>query len=225
MKPTEMKARCAICKHYRLITYAAGNYAIGCMKASKDGEHPVDIYKLDRCPREHAKKRFNKVESSELLPVLGKIYAETSASNVFLPLVEMLRDAGPTVRRKSQYLAKALVAMDILKVISRSEKGFRGTRCIYRWNIKAGPPSLKMVDDINAWLKECNEKLSAKKYQQEAEKEQKGVSAFVMDQGTTVCEQCWMRSTPDCYSKLKMMGIDCKKVNLNTIRYAEASMG
>jgi hypothetical protein len=56
MKPTEMKARCAICKHYRLITYAAGNYAIGCMKASKDGEHPVDICKLDRCPREHAKK-------------------------------------------------------------------------------------------------------------------------------------------------------------------------
>ena len=225
MKPSEMKARCAICKHYRLITYAPGNYAIGCMKASKDDEHPVDILELDRCPREHGKKRFNKVESSELLPVLGRIYAETAASNAYLALVEILKDAGLSVKRKSQYIAKALVAMDILKVISRSEKGFRGTRCTYRWNMKVGPPSLKMVDDINAWLQECNEKLSARKYQQAAEKEQRGVATFLMDKTTTVCEQCWLRSTPECYSKLMMMGIDCKKVNLNTIRYAEASMG
>lgn len=225
MKPTEMKARCGLCKHYRLITYGDGGCAIGCMKASHDGIYPVDISKLERCPREHSKKRFNKVESADLLPLLGKIFAMTSASPAVLALHEMLKNAGPSVKRKSQYVGKALVEMGILKVVSRGVKGEKGMRCSYRWNMKIGAPSLEMVDKINCWLKDCNERVTARKYQVEAQKVPKGSESLVVDKGATLCEQCWMRDTPDCMARVKTMGLDCKKVNINTLRHAEASMG
>lgn len=226
MKPTEMKARCAACKHYRLINYGEDHYGIGCMKATVDGVHPVDIITLERCPRSHTKKRFNPVEAAELMPILGQIYGKTAAADCFLPLHEMLRSGGPTVRRKSQYVGKALVEMGILKVISRSEKGYRGTRCTYRWDVKKyGPPSLDMVDKINSWLQDCNERLSARKYQKAAEVLTRRTEQLLVDKGVTVCEQCWMRDTPDCYARVRAMGLDCKEVNINSIRYAEARLG
>ena len=226
MKPTEMKARCAACKHYRLINYGEERYGIGCMKASVDGIHPVDIITLERCPRSHSKKRFNPVIGAELMPILGQIYAKTAASECFLPLHEILRAGGPSVKRKSQYIGKALVEMGILKVISRSEKGYRGTRCIYRWDMKVyGPPSLDMIDKINSWLQDCNDKLSARKYQRAAEIKIRPVEQLLVDKGVTVCEQCWMRDTPNCYEKVRAMGLNCKEVNINSIRYAEARLG
>ena len=46
-----------------------------------------------------------------------------------------------------------------------------------------------------------------------------------IDEGVTSCETCWLREFPDCHQKLMAMGLDCKKMNINTIRYGKASVG
>lgn len=226
MKTSEMKVRCSICKYYRTIRYADDHLSIGCMKASPNGIWPVDIISLDRCPRSHKKRRDHSVDSSELLSVLGKIYAQVSVTPDYISLHTLLKSAGPTVKKKAQHIAKALVNLDILKVVSRSEKGRKGMRCKYIWNIKAaGPPSLAMVDRINASVQQSVEDTTSKEYDKKALADVKPTKELLVDAGATSCEVCWMKNVADCRKRINAMGLDCKSININSIRYAEASVG
>lgn len=221
-----MKLRCSVCGHYRVIRYADGHLSIGCMKASSDGLWPVDIISLDKCPRTHSKRRDHSVDSSELLSVLGKIYAQVSVTPDYISLHALLKSSGPTVKKKAQHIAKALVNLDILKVVSRSDKGRKGMRCKYIWNMQAaGPPSLAMVDRINASVQQSVEDATAKEYDKKALAGIKPTKEMLVDVGATSCEGCWMKDVADCRKRINAMGLDCKSVNINSIRYAEASVG
>lgn len=226
MKTSEMKVRCSICKYNRTIRYADGHLSIGCMKASPNGLWPVDIISLDRCPRSHRKRRDNSVDGSELLAILGKIYAQVSVTPDYIPLHTVLKTSGPSVRKKAQHIARALVELEILKVVSRSEKGRKGMRCKYIWNMKAaGPPSLDMVDRINASVQQSVEDATAKEYDKKAMADIKPTKELLVDAGATSCEGCWMREVVNCREKIMAMGLDCKSININSIRYAEATVG
>lgn len=222
MKLSDMKSRCQICKYYRTIGYADGHASIGCMKASSDGIYPVDIVNMDECPRDHKKKRAVGVDPMEMLNALGVIFTMCCPNPGYIPLNELLKNAGVTVRKKYYHVAKALVELNILAVISRTAKGSRGIRVTYKWNlIEAGPPSLAMVDRINEHLAGLVAQSKVRANNANAARNPIKVRMLQVDEGKSICETCWMRDTPDCRSRLSAMGIDCKTVNVNSLRYEE----
>lgn len=221
MTNAEIKSRCHVCEHRRTIAYADGHLSLGCLKASPNGIWPVDIKSLERCPRSHRKRRDNSVDATELLNVLGKIYAEVSVTPGYVSLNTVLKAAGPSVKKKAQHIARILVDMGILRVVSRSEKGRKGMRCKYVWNLKSvGPPSLEMVEKINEEIQLSVDKATAKEYERKAIAEIKPSKNLLVDSGATSCERCWLRDVVDCRERIGAMGLDCKTVNINTIRYA-----
>lgn len=221
MTNAEIKSRCHICDYRMTIAYADGHLSLGCLKASPDGIRPVAVKSLERCPRSHRKRRDNTVDATELLNVLGKIYAEVSVTPGYISLNTVLKSAGPSVKKKAQHISSILVDMGILLVVSRSEKGRKGMRCKYIWNLKSvGPPSLEMVEKINEEIQLSVEKATEKEYERKAASEIKPAKNLLVDTGATRCEHCWLRDLSNCREKIGAMGLDCKNVNINTIRYA-----
>lgn len=222
MKLSDMKTKCYLCPDYRAMTYADGHVSIGCVKASDQGLWPVDIVNMDECPRSHKKKRSIAVDRMELLSALGSIYAICCPSPSYIPLHDMLKKAGKTVKAKHNLIAKALKELDILLVISRTAKGQRGVRVTYRWNLASvGPPSLELVDKINKHLSGLLESKKIKELKNRSERNPINARRLLVDEGTTSCLSCWMRDTPDCRKRLLVMGLDCKIVNVNSLRYEE----
>ena len=139
-----------------------------------------------------------------------------------IPLHDMLKKAGKTVKAKHNLIAKALKELDILLVISRTAKGQRGVKVTYVWNVKnIGPPSLDLVDKINEHLPRllANEKI--KELKNRSERNPINARRLLVDEGTTSCLSCWMSETPDCRKRLLVMGLDCKVINVNSLRYEE----
>ena len=226
MKATEkLKLICSWCKHYRVIVYANGSSAMGCLKASENG-YPVDIKHLDHCPRTHPKRRNIEIERSELLSVLGKIYAECAPHPAHIALYDYLSNAGTTVKKYKTSISQAITSMGIMKVASRGVEGKRGNTRIYRWNLKTfGPPSLELVDKIIMKVCETYEDEKVERLVKSSVKETPKSSTLQIDAGITSCDVCWLKDFPDCREKLMAMGLDCKKMNINTIRYGKSSVG
>lgn len=222
MKLSDMKSKCYLCPDYRAITYADGHVSIGCVKASSQGIWPVDIVNMDECPRSHKKRRPSTVDQMELLTVLGEIYAICCPSPSYIPLHSLLKVAGPSVKAKHNLIAKALKDLNILLITSRAAKGQRGVRVTYLWNLsKVGPPSLDMVEQINQYLSGLITREKVRMADRKMEINPIAIRHLVVDEGTTSCQSCWMRDTPDCRKRLTMMGMDCKIVNVNSLRYEE----
>ena len=222
---TKLLLTCPWCKHYRVIVYANGSSAMGCLKASENG-YPVDIKHLDHCPRTHPKRRNIEIERSELLSVLGKIYAECAPHPAHIALYEYLDKAGPTVKKYKTSIGRAIKAMGVMKVVSHGVEGKRGNKYIYRWNLKGfGPPSLELVDKIIMKVSETYEDEKVERLAKSSVKETPKSSVLQIDAGITSCDVCWLKDFPDCREKLMAMGLDCKKVNINTIRYGKSGMG
>ena len=221
----KQKLLCSKCKHYRTIVYADGGCAMGCLKAS-DNDYPVDIRHLDACPRIQRKRRSIELVPAELLSVLGKLYAECAPHPVHLSLYQYLSEGGPTVRRYKASIGHSLIAMGIMKVVSRGVNGKRGNTCIYAWNMKEfGPPSLELVDKIVMRMAETIEEDKLDRLAKAVAKDSPQSRTLEIDEGVTSCETCWLKEFPDCHQKLMAMGLDCKKMNINTIRYGKASVG
>lgn len=226
MKVTgKLKLLCSQCKYYRTIVYADGGCAMGCLKAS-DNDYPVDIRRIDACPRTQRNRRKIELEPQELLSVLGRLYAECAPRPTHLSLYQYLSEGGDTVRRYKASIGHSLIAMGIMKVVSRGVDGKRGNTCVYKWNIEGfGPPSLDLVDKI---VKTMSETIEEDKLERLAKAVAKGLPrsrTLEIDEGVTSCETCWLKEFPDCHEKLMAMGLDCKKMNINTIRYGKASVG
>lgn len=226
MKITEkLRLVCPWCKHYRVIVYANGSSAMGCLKGSDNG-YPVDIKNLDHCPRTHPKRRDIEIDRSELLSVLGKLYAECAPHPAHIALYEYLAKAGPTVKKYKTSIGRAITAMGVMKVVSRGVEGKRGNTCIYRWNLKTfGPPSLELVDKIIMKMCETFEEEKVERLAKSSVKETPKSRTLQIDAGITSCDVCWLKDFPDCREKLMALGLDCKHVNINTIRYGKSSVG
>lgn len=225
MKSSEMKLRCSVCAYYRLITYADGHHAIGCLKASEDGRYPVDIIRLDSCPRTHAVRRYKPVDQGELFKVLGELYTKTAAAPAHIPLYSMLDKAGESVRKRKNIIGKTLVKIGLLQVVDERVPGKRGICYVYKWNLKQfGPPSLDMADMINEKISEYVGDASDERMNRAAVLNTAKTHHIAIDEGVTRCDLCWMRDTNDCRHRLLAVGIDCKKFNVNTMRY-EAPVG
>lgn len=226
MKVTgKLKLLCSRCKYYRTIVYADGTADMGCLKGSEDG-YPVDIWYLDACPRTQRNRRSIEVKPSELLAVLGKLYAECSAHPVHLSLYQYLSEGGQTVRRYKASISHAITTMGIMKVVSRGVDGKRGNNCVYKWNIKDfGPPSLALVDKILKDMSETIEDDKLERLAKSVSNETPQSRTLEIDEGVTSCDTCWLKEFRDCHAKLLAMGLDCKKVNINTIRYGKSSVG
>lgn len=226
MKVTaKLKLLCSQCKHYRTIVYADGTCAMGCLKASKN-DSPVDIIHLDSCPRTQRKRRSLQLEPSELLSVLGKIYANCAPHPVHLSLYQYLSEGGHTVNRYKASIGHTIISMGILKVVSRGVDGKRGNTCVYKWNIKDyGPPSLDLVSKIIKNMSETIEDDKLERLAKYMSKETPQSRTLEIDEGVTSCDVCWLKDFTGCREKLMAMGLDCKKMNINTIRYGKASVG
>lgn len=226
MKVTaKLKLLCSHCKHYRTIVYADGSCSMGCLKGS-DTEYPVDIRRLESCPRTQRKRRSVELDPSELLAVLGKLYAECSVHPVQISLYQYLADGGSTVKRYKSQVGQAITSMGIMKVISRGVDGKRGNTCFYKWNIDTyGPPSLDLVDKIIKTMAETIEENKLNRLAQTVSKEAPKSRTLEVDEGVTSCDVCWLKDFKDCREKLMVMGLDCKKMNINTIRYGKSSVG
>ena len=225
MKSSEMKLRCSACQFYKLITYADGHHAIGCLKASPDGIHAVNIAHMDSCPRSHAKRRYKPVDRSDLFKVLGQIYTKTAATPAHIPLYSMLEKAGGDVAKRRNMIGKTLLKIGLLKIVSDRVPGKRGICRLYQWNLKDfGPVSLALVDMINERMSEYVGDASDERMNRAASLTRLHTHHIAIDEGVTRCELCWMRDTSDCRHRLLAVGIDCKKFNVNTMRY-EAPVG
>lgn len=220
-----MKLLCSRCKHYRTIVYADGSCAMGCLKASEN-DYPIDIRHLDDCPRKKKTKRKAEVQPAELLRVLGKLYAECSPHPVHLSLYQYLSEAGETVRKYKSSIGHVIITLGILKIVSRGVEGKRGNTCVYKWNIKDfGAPSYDLVDKIIQKMSEAIEDDKLERLAKSMSSVTPQSRTLQIDEGVTSCEVCWLKNVPDCHAKLLAMGLDCKKMNINTIRYGESSVG
>ena len=226
MKVTgKLKLLCSWCKHYRTIVYADGSAAMGCLKASEN-DYPVDIRNLDACPRTQRNRRSIELEPSELLSVLGKLYAECSPRPVHLSLYQYLSEGGRSVKRYKASIGHALIEMGIMKVVSRGVEGKRGNTCVYKWNIEGfGPPSLELVDKIVKSMSETIEEDKLERLANSMSKDAPNSRMLEIDEGVTSCDVCWLKDCQNCREKLLAMGLDCKKMNINTIRYGKSSVG
>lgn len=225
MDSSKMKIICSVCKYYRTIVYADGGCAMGCLKAS-DNDYPVDIRHLDCCPRDQKKRRQLELDHSQLLKVLGKIYAKCVTSPAQFSLYEFLKEGEKTVRRYKASIGHAIIKMEVLKVVSRGTPGQRGNVYTYSWNNDVyGPPSLELVAQIAKTMSVAIEDQKIKRKAESIGKDSPKSRVLNVDEGVTSCELCWLRDCPDCHDKLVAMGLDCKKMNINTIRYGGSPVG
>lgn len=222
---TKLKLLCSQCKYYRTIVYVDCGCAMGCMKESTNG-YPVDIRHMESCPRTQRNRQKIEVDPSELLIVLGKIYAECAPHPMHLALYQYLSDGGATVKRYRDSIGQALTTMGILKVVSVGVEGKRGNNRVYRWNLKKfGPPSLELVDKVISTMSETIEDDKLERLAKTISSEPPRSRTLEINEGVTSCEMCWLKDVTDCRQKLLVMGLDCKKVNINTIRYGKSSVG
>lgn len=226
MNAVNMGKICHSCQFYRSISYANGECSIGCAKAAGKDGRPVDIRNLDICPLGHGQYKEPVLLAKELLHALGKIYAKTAPSAAYISLYNLLSESGKTTDRRRKEISLALQQLNILTVVAKSIEGQRGRRCIYRWNKKAGPPSLDMTDNVIRQVEEIMyaAKLAKKRSLTEAANLDIPTSTIIVYQGQTRCDSCWLKGLDDCRAHLMSFGIDCKKLNVNTLKH-EAGLG
>lgn len=226
MDSSKMKVVCSVCRFYRTIVYAEGACAMGCLKASEDGEYPVDIRHLDACPRDQKKRKKVEIEPAEMLKALGYLYAQCAPHESHLSLHQYLSECHPSIKRYKSQISRTIIDMGLLTVVYRGNTGKRGNTCTYRWNMETyGPPSLELVDKI---IQTVSTFLADQNLQRRAEavtKEPPKFRVLEVDEGVTSCDVCWLKDCPDCHEKLVAMGLDCKKMNINTIRYGKSTVG
>lgn len=224
MKIVDMCMICRSCCYYRAISYADGSSSIGCIKASDTLGMPVDIRKLDTCPKSHGRRQRESIPAGELLKVLGHLYARTSASAAYISLYKVLDEAGDILAKRKQVIAQAIQQLDILTVVAKSVEGLKGRRCIYRWNMKKhGPPSLELVDKVNRHIEDLLDAAAiARKRQDCKAPEVISIQNIRVIEGVTSCENCWLKEVKDCRTQLLSFGIDCKKVNVNSMKHENA---
>jgi hypothetical protein len=216
-----MRAKCWLCEHCRAVSYADGSSSIGCMVPSEDG-YPVDIRFMEACPRGHS-RRCQDINRHDLMQVIGKIYAATSAAAGALSLIKMIAEY-PSLRGKKTLIGRAIVDLGIIRRVSDKVPGHRGRYCLYRW--VAGPPSIEMCDRITM----RTEELTYDMVRQRRVRIDTGTSMPRTIRisksmiGVTSCTKCRLSKVENCRERLLSLGYDCKKINVNKLPN-EVTMG
>lgn len=226
MKIIEMSKICHNCQFYWPLSYASGESSIGCRKAAGLNGRPKDIRHMTVCPLGHGARKEPILLANELLQPLGKIYAMTAPSAAYISLYKLLSEYGKSIDKYRVEVSLALQQMGILNVVAKSVAGLRGRRCVYRWNMKKhGPPSLELADKIIMQVEQIvlAEKLAKRRIVSAFDENLKTYNIQVKD-GVTKCETCWLKGLNNCRAQLMSFGIDCKKININTMKY-EAGLG
>lgn len=222
MRIIDMRAKCWLCEHHRTVNYADGSSSIGCMVPSEDG-YPVDIRWMEACPRGHSRP-CRDISRQDLMQVVGKMYAETSASPGELSLYKMIEDC-PALRGKKTLIGKAIMDLGILQRLSNKVPGHRGVYCLYKWGA-AGPPSLEMCDRIIHKTEELSFDMvqirQARIKNGTARPRPVKVSKKMI--GITPCTKCRINTVDNCRERLLALGYDCKKININMLP-DEVTMG
>lgn len=215
MRTVDMRAKCWLCEHYRTVSYADGSSSIGCMVPSEDG-YPVDIRFLEACPRGHS-RRCRDINRQDLMQVVGKIYAATSASPGELSLYKMV-EGYPSLRGKKTLIGKAIVDLGILRRLSNRVFGHRGICCLYKWNA-GGPPSLEMCDRIIFKTEELTFDMvrSRQARIKTGVTRPRPVKISTKMIGITPCTKCRLSKVENCRERLLSLGYDCKKINVNML--------
>ena len=226
MKVIKMAKICHSCQFYRSISYANGESSIGCLKAAGADGRPVDIRNIDVCPLGYAKRKTQILNPQEVLNALGKIYAKTAPSDAYVSLYKLLSETSESLHRRRMEISMSLQQLDILKVVAKTVPGQRGRHYIYRWNMKKhGPPSLEMADRVIMQVEQfINAEALALKRARTENVEEKKVFTVKVYEGVTDCKTCWLKGLKDCRTQLMSFGIDCKGMNMNTMKH-EAGLG
>lgn len=217
MKNIDVRGKCWLCSCYSMISYADGSSAAGCTKASEDGR-PVDVRHLERCPRGHFHSRCKELDKQALLSVLGDLYTLIAVHPAYLALYSKISGA-PSLAGKKTLIALAIQQLGIIERVDSRMEGQSGRRCTYRWNRKAGPPSLEMVERIAFKVTELTfdmvdkrrDALDSKTWKPRKPKISKKLA------GVTSCSTCRLKDIKDCRAKLIALGYDCKKINVNAL--------
>lgn len=226
MEVIRMAKICHACQFYRSISYANGESSIGCLKAAGDDGRPIDIRNMDACPLGYGQRKTQILKTNEVLRALGKIYAKTAPSDAHILLYRLLSETSPSLHRRRMEISLALQQLDILKVVAKTIPGQRGRHYVYRWNRKKhGPPSLDMADKVIAQVEQLihADALAKKRSMTKQPAELIAYSVKVYE-GVTDCKSCWLKGLKDCRTHLMSFGIDCKKMNVNTMKH-EAGLG
>ena len=226
MKVIEMAKICHNCQFYRSVSYASGESSIGCLKAAGLDGRPKDIRNVAACPLGHGARKEPIMLANELLQPLGKIYAMTAPAAAHISLYKLLSEYGKSIDKYRVEVSLALQQMVILNLVAKSVPGQRGRRCVYRWDMKKhGPPSLELADKIIMQVEQIvlAEKLAKRRMVSVLDE---GVATYNIEvkEGVTKCETCWLKELNNCRAQLMSFGIDCKKMNINTMKH-EAGLG
>lgn len=218
MKANEMRSRCYMCEDYRLICYADGSSSIGCNRVSDDGR-PVDIRKMDRCPRGHSRYRCKQLDDKAILEVLNAIYVATASSPNYISISNMISEL-PSLRSKRSLILAAIRRLKIVEKVSSKVDGLSGRRCIYKWNISIGPPSLDLANKVIFETTEVSFEMVDKRRKALADGKERKTRPRISDssiKGVTSCMTCRLKSVSDCREKLLALGYDCKEINVNLL--------
>lgn len=225
MQVIDMMKVCHACQFYRTVSYASGESSIGCLKAAGLNGRPIDIRNMKECPLGLGKHKKLVLSAKDLLKALGKIYAKTAPSDAHVSLYKLLSETSAELNRRKVEVSLALQQLGILKVVSKSVPGMRGRACIYRWDTKKhGPPSLDMADKVIMQVEQLmNADTLARK---RAVLETLNLKTYTIKvfEGATDCSGCWLKGLKDCRAQLMSFGIDCKTMNVNTMKH-EAGLG
>lgn len=178
------------------------------------------------CPLGHGTRNEPILLANELLQPLGKIYALTAPSAAHISLYKLLAEYGKSIDKYRVEISLALQQMGILNVVAKSVAGQRGRRCVYRWDMKKhGPPSLEMAEKIILQINQIvlADKLAKRRVVSAIDADLETYNIQVKE-GITKCESCWLKGLNNCRSQLMSFGIDCKKMNINTMKH-EAGLG
>lgn len=222
MRTIDMRAKCWLCEHCRTVSYADGSSSIGCMVPSEDG-YPVDIRFMEACPRGHS-RRCQDINRQDLMQVVGRMYAATSASPGELPIYKMIKEY-PSLRGKNTLIGKAIVDLGILRRLSDRVPGRRGVCCLYRWDAP-GPPSLEMCERIILKTEEMTFEMVAARKARKAQGVSPTRTVKITEKmlGATPCIKCRLNKVENCRERLLALGYDCKKINVNKLP-DEVTMG
>ena len=226
MKIIEMSKICHNCQFYWSLSYATGESSIGCKKAAGLDGRPKDIRNMAACPLGHGTRKKPILLANELLQPLGKIYAMTAPSAAHISLYKLLSEYGKSIDKYRVEVSLALQQMGILNVVAKSVAGQRGRRCVYRWDMKKhGPPSLELADKIIMQVEQIvlAEKLAKRRVVSAIDADLETFHIRVKE-GVTKCDSCWLKGLNNCRAQLMSFGIDCKKININTMKH-EAGLG
>ena len=226
MKIIEMSKICHNCQFYWSLSYATGESSIGCKKAAGLDGRPKDIRNMAACPLGHGTRKKPILLANELLQPLGKIYAMTAPSAAHISLYKLLSEYGKSIDKYRVEVSLALQQMGILNVVAKSVAGQRGRRCVYRWDMKKhGPPSLELADKIIMQVEQIvlAEKLAKRRVVSAIDADLETFHIRVKE-GVTKCDSCWLKGLNNCRAQLMSFGIDCKKMDINTMKH-EAGLG